>query len=93
MSRDAQGHTPSEHGGTDCSQTLFRMYEYLDGEMSKDDTAAIAAHLAECGPCLAEHDRERLIKAMLQRACRVESAPAELRVRIVQRLTTIRFES
>mgnify|MGYP001274109137 CR=1 FL=1 len=92
MSRDAQGHTVDDHGGADCSETLHRLYEFLDGEMTPEDTVKIQAHLLECGPCMAEHDRETAMKALLRRACACEPAPVELRMRIVQRITTIRLE-
>lgn len=42
----------------DCSQALYRMSEYLDGEMTTEDAREIARHLTECAPCLEEHERE-----------------------------------
>ena len=42
--------------GSDCSEVLHRVYEYLDGEMTHDDTVKIKHHLEECGPCLQEYD-------------------------------------
>lgn len=86
------GQASDDHGGADCSETLHRLYEYLDGEMTSEDTAKIRAHLQQCVPCMAEHDRERAMKALLRRACVHEPAPAELRLRIVQRITTIHLE-
>ncbi len=93
MSIDAHGHSADEHGGADCSATLLRLYEYLDGEMTTTDTARIKAHLDECGPCMQQHDRETALKALIRRACACEPAPTELRMRIVQRITTIRIET
>ncbi|CCH79756.1 Anti-sigma factor (fragment) [Nostocoides japonicum T1-X7] len=78
--------------GPDCSQTLHRLYEYLDGEMTPEDTATIARHLAECAPCMEQHDIEAAVKALLKRSCRQEQAPVALRTAIVQRLTTLRIE-
>ena len=76
----------------DCSQTLHRIHEYLDGEMTPEDTRRIATHLAECAPCMEEHDVEAAVKAVLKRSCVPESAPVTLRAAIVRRITTIHIE-
>lgn len=73
----------------DCSQALYRMMEYVDGEMTVDDTKALAGHLASCGPCLAEHDLDRVLREVVQRSCACEEAPPQLRATIMQRITTI----
>ncbi len=80
MSRD-------EH--IDCSKALYRMSEYLDGEMTAEDRREIAQHLAECAPCLEEHKLEQILKQMVRRSCSQETAPAQLRTTIMQRITTI----
>ena len=49
--------------GSDCSEVLHRVYEYLDGEMTPDDTVKIKHHLDECGPCLQEYDLDQALKA------------------------------
>ena len=76
----------------DCSETLHRLYEYLDGEMTPSDTVRIANHLAACGPCMEEHDVEQMMKALVRRSCAGEVAPAHLRASIVTRITTIRTD-
>ena len=48
MSCEGQG--AGEVAGSDCSEVLHRVYEYLDGEMTQDDTVKIKHHLDECGP-------------------------------------------
>ncbi|WP_277454707.1 mycothiol system anti-sigma-R factor [Janibacter sp. DB-40] len=73
----------------DCSQALYRMSEYLDGEMTTEDAREIARHLTECAPCLEEHEREQIIKQLIRRSCARETAPQELRTTIMQRITTI----
>ena len=73
----------------DCSQALYRMTEYLDGEMTTEDAHEIARHLTECAPCLEEHEREQIIKRLIRRSCSREAAPAQLRTTIMQRITTI----
>ena len=81
MSHDA------EH--MDCSQALYRMMEYVDGEMTADDTRLLAAHLTSCAPCLAEHDLDQMLRELVQRSCACEPAPPQLRATIMQRITTI----
>ena len=44
--------------------------------MSADDVRRVAAHLAECQPCLAEHDLDVALKQVVRRSCSGETAPA-----------------
>ena len=81
-----------EAAGSDCSEVLHRVYEYLDGEMTADDTEKIKHHLDECGPCLKEYDLDQALKALVKRSCACEEAPVELRTAIMTRITTIRYE-
>jgi mycothiol system anti-sigma-R factor len=76
----------------DCSEVVHRIYEYLDGEMTEQDTRKIAEHLSECGPCLKEHDLDQALKALVKRACNCEPAPEALRMQIMARITTVRIE-
>ena len=75
---------------SDCSEVLHRVYEFLDGEMTSDDTAKIKEHLEACGPCLKEYDLDQALKALVKRSCACEEAPVELRTQIMARITTIR---
>ena len=79
-------------GHTDCSEVLHRIYEYLDGEMSGSDVTRVAQHLAECQPCLDQHDLDLAMKALVKRSCAGDHAPATLRVQIIERLTVVRLE-
>jgi mycothiol system anti-sigma-R factor len=80
-----------EHG-TDCSEVLYRVYEYLDGEMGREETSRIAEHLQECGPCLEQYDLDQAVKAIVKRSCQCEPAPRALRAQIMTRITQIRIE-
>lgn len=83
----------SRHEGhRDCSEVLHHIYEYLDGEMSPEEVKQVAAHLAECRPCLAEHDLDAAVKQVVKRSCHEEPAPASIRMRIVERLTVVRTD-
>ena len=70
--------------GTDCSEALLRVYEYLDGELGPD----------ECGPCLKEYDLDTTLKALVKRSCECEQAPDSLRTTIMSRIsmTVIRVD-
>src|SRR5699024_10085843 len=71
--REGEPVMSDEH--VDCSQALYRMTEYLDGEMTTEDAHEIARHLTECAPCLEEHEREQIIKRLIRRSCAQEAAP------------------
>ena len=81
--------TGAEHDELDCSRARLQLYEYLDGEMGSDDCVKIREHLEHCGPCLKEYDLDQTLKALVRRSCGCEVAPAELRMQIMSRITTI----
>ncbi|WP_245634392.1 mycothiol system anti-sigma-R factor [Janibacter corallicola] len=78
-----------DKGHIDCSEAIYRMMEYLDGEMTAADADHLREHLLTCGPCLEEHDVDRVLKELVQRSCPCEEAPPTLRTTIMQRITTI----
>ena len=75
----------------DCAKVLDQVYEYLDGELGPVDLDRIKVHLEECGPCLQQYDLDEALKALVRRSCR-ESAPADLRDRIMLKITEVRIE-
>jgi len=77
---------------TDCSEVLERVFEYLDGEMTPQDTDRIKVHLYECGPCMSEYDLDVAIKALVRRSMALEQAPERLRSRILVRITEVRLD-
>lgn len=72
----------------DCSQALYRMMQYVDGELQPGDAELIATHLTTCAPCLAEHDMDQMVKALVQRSCHEDPAPPRLRTTILQSMQT-----
>jgi anti-sigma factor, TIGR02949 family/mycothiol system anti-sigma-R factor len=84
--------TSHDHDGIDCSHALMQVYEYLDGEMGPDDCDKIREHLAHCGPCLKEYNIDQMLKTLVRRSCGCESAPMQLRMQIMARITTITVE-
>jgi mycothiol system anti-sigma-R factor len=77
---------------TDCSETVLRIFEFLDGEMGPADCARIQAHLDECGACLREYQLDQALKLVVKRSCGAEPAPVALRTTILQRLTMVHLE-
>ena len=78
---------------TDCSETVMRIFEFLDGEMSPDDCRRMQTHLDECGPCLREYHVDQALKMVVKRSCGSETAPTELRTTILHRLSMVRIET
>ncbi len=77
---------------TDCSETVLRIFEFLDGEMGPADCVRMQAHLDECGPCLREYQLDQALKMVVKRSCGGETAPVELRTTILRRLTMVHLE-
>ncbi len=48
-------------------------------------------HLEECSPCLQQYDLDVALKALVRRCCQ-ETAPADLRDRIMIKITEARIE-
>jgi mycothiol system anti-sigma-R factor len=72
---------------TPCGEVLQRVFEYLDGEMAELDCAKIRVHLEECAGCLDEYHQDELLKAIVRRSCACETAPEDLRSRILASIT------
>jgi mycothiol system anti-sigma-R factor len=72
-----------------CEEVLDEVYRYLDGELSAHECEHIREHLDECGPCLREYGVEQEVKALVARSCGCESAPEELKSRLLVKLQSI----
>ncbi|NLJ54817.1 MAG: mycothiol system anti-sigma-R factor [Intrasporangiaceae bacterium] len=83
--------TPHFHD-TDCSEFLFRIYEYIDGEMGQEERLRFEAHVKTCTPCLRQHEVDRTVKSLIRRAAPPAVAPESLRAAIVARITSIRID-
>ena len=77
---------------TPCSEVLEAVYLYLDGEQDADHRDAVRIHLDECSPCLRQFGVEQEIKALVARKCGCDSAPGELKLKVLARLRTVRIE-
>jgi mycothiol system anti-sigma-R factor len=74
-----------------CAQVLEQVYVFLDNEDGPTDHRKVQEHLDECGPCLAAYDLERLVKQLVVRSCSDQTAPAELRQRVMTRIREVRI--
>ena len=67
----------------DCDESIVRIYQYLDGELTVWRRRAIARHLDECPPCAHGFDFEIELRQVVASKCRDE-VPPELKRRIAQ---------
>ncbi|GAB4047036.1 mycothiol system anti-sigma-R factor [Catellatospora paridis] len=82
----------TEHEDGDCREVLTEVYLYLDLECSDDRRSLIKQHLDECSPCLREFGIEQEVKALVNRCCGQEQAPAELKDRLRAKLSELVVE-
>ena len=73
-----------------CYEVLDRAFEYIDGELSALDCERIRQHLLDCAPCMHEYTRSEHLKALVRRSCGCDSAPLELRQKVLMRITEVR---
>lgn len=70
----------------DCPGCLERLYAYLDRELGPVEVTEVRAHLDACGGCDDEFVLEERFLDHVRTSCHEDTAPAELRTRIVARL-------
>lgn len=68
-------------GAADCSETVSRLYHYLDGQLTDERRQQIQRHLDECSPCLQAIGFERELRIVIASRCK-DRVPEELRLRI-----------
>jgi len=68
---------------------MQRIYEYLDGALTREDLTEIKQHLDTCEECAEQYDLECLIRTMVKRSC-TESAPENLKNSILDRIHAIK---
>ena len=73
----------------DCTDFLERIVYFIDNELDEADCSAVRVHLDECGPCLEKYDLQRTVKAVVARSCSSESAPSELRARVMVQIREV----
>jgi anti-sigma factor (TIGR02949 family) len=91
MTESPRTSTQSAECGPDCAAVLQRLWEFLDGELGPEDTAAFHAHLALCTSCYPQYNFEKTFLDALA-ACQCEKcAPFELRSKVVSALKSAGF--
>ena len=65
----------------DCEKAIYRVYHYLDGELTVWRRLTIKRHLHRCPPCAKGYDFEVELRQVVSSKCR-EEAPPELQQRI-----------
>jgi mycothiol system anti-sigma-R factor len=69
----------------DCEYAMYRVYEYLDGELTVWRRRAITRHLDECPPCAEGFVFELELRRVVVSKCH-EECPDDLRRRIAEAL-------
>lgn len=70
-----------------CTNTIKRLYPYIDRELSEQEITQIREHLAMCPPCAKHFSFESGMLRFIGAACRSVAAPAELRARVLSTCT------
>ena len=92
MSHDHANHGAGEEvSAAECADYLEQIVYFIDNELDEADCSAVRAHLDSCNPCLAKYDLQRTVKQVVARSCS-ETAPGELRAKIMVRLQQVRVE-
>jgi len=71
--------------GADCGETIERLYQFIDGELTEERRVQIQVHLEGCSSCYQAVDFERELRIVVANRCR-DRVPEDLRVRIKQAL-------
>ena len=68
-----------------CDQAKAELEEYLHHELSAEDAADVAEHMAGCEDCSHEHLVGLTLTEKVRKACQ-EQAPSDLRERVLSAL-------
>ncbi len=71
-----------------CEKALAELEEYLHDELCREDYTDIAEHMETCHDCEGEARVGIVLTQAVQRACK-ETAPEELRMRVLLRIREI----
>jgi anti-sigma factor (TIGR02949 family) len=70
----------------DCGEALALLQDYLKEELTAENQARVASHLAACGHCLGHAHFERNLLAAVERAAKGARCPDAVVARIRQAL-------
>ena len=74
---------------TPCAEVDAHLDEFVDRELTAQDMVLLEQHFNECPPCRAQLAFAVMMKRLVARSCGCD-APAQLRQRVVKRITEIR---
>ena len=94
MSNAMKPGTPEGTGepGCSCSEARAHLEAFLDHECDGDLSSRLAEHVATCEHCSRVADAEVHLREILRSRC-AEQVPAELRARVLGRLSVMRAMS
>lgn len=64
-----------------CEQVIERLFEYLDGELDRQDSLSVEHHLARCRDCFTRSEFEKRLRTRLAESVDTP-APDSLRQRV-----------
>lgn len=72
----------------DCEQVFARLNDYLDRELSPEESRRVQGHLQVCTRCAAEFEFEAsLLKEIRMKVCRIQ-VPAKLKANVLKAIET-----
>jgi mycothiol system anti-sigma-R factor len=80
--------TPCGDGGASglgCDEAVHQLYDFLDGELTLERRAKIAAHLDNCAPCGSAAHFEEELRQVIHDGCH-DRVPPELIERVAAAL-------
>lgn len=73
-------------GMISCEDALARLWEFLDGELSPEDEAAVKKHLEICNRCFPHYDFQSAYFEYTRQVREREHAPTPLRKELFHRI-------
>jgi len=70
----------------DCNDCVERLYAFLDTELSETELDQVRLHLDGCTDCDDNFVFEARFLEQLRDCCTSDTAPADLRARVIQKL-------
>ena len=67
----------------DCTETVRRLYDFLDGELTEERRQKIRIHLDHCGPCEEVFEFQAELRRVIADRCK-DRVPDQLRHRIAE---------
>jgi len=77
----------------DCEHVLEQVYQFIDNELDTASSDAIRQHLVACEPCLDRFDVEQAVKSLVAKCCGGETAPTQLRDKVLGQLAVAKTQA